>query len=395
MTGMVHMFLHCLHAMLTLAAVILVDPPLDSCVECKKHNEAYHIREKTPADVAKDGRPTKTCAPTCLMLEDPELYETRKALWESRGWNPDGADVIEARHNSAPYHGGCPSLVPPSLDAVVIETRNMASPFDELVHYWTTCADQTLLDAVQKRPINAAYFLVKFVAQYWSHQLDLIACGVANGEWFSDDHEANFNATSTLNSFKEDLRNLAFATKDINYMRRQMSHFERVITLNMERLGMQLGDEAVDITLPRALADAQKDFLTIAARLRPFRERVDDLTTIANEIAGLHAAYKSIQDGEQGLRLSLFASIIFPLTLVASIFSMSDRYRPGQAKHWVFWAASIPLTIVFATGLLYEHEKRLYRGTNRTLHPEKSIEPSPKKRKAKSLHRAPTIHEDV
>lgn len=57
---------------------------------------------------------------------------------------------------------------------------------------------------------------------------------------------------------------------------------------------MQLGDEAVDNTLLRALADAQKDFLTISSRLRPFRERVDDLTTIANEIASLHAAYKSI-----------------------------------------------------------------------------------------------------
>lgn len=328
------------------------------------------------------------------MLEDPELYQTRKALWESRGWNPREAEVIETRHNSTPYHGGCPSLVPPSLDADVVQKRNMASPFDELVHYWTTCTDTTLLDAAQKRPINAACFMIKFVAQYWSHQLDLIAYGVANGEWFSDDHEANFNAKSTLTSFKEDLGNISVATKDINYMRRQMSHFERVITLNMERLGMQLGDETVDRDLPRALADAQKDFLTISARLRPFRDRVDDLTTIANEIASLHAAYKSIQDGEQGLRLSLFASIIFPLTLVASIFSMSDRYRPGQAKHWVFWAASIPLTIIFATGLLYEHEKRLYRWADEKLHPEKkNIVQSTKK--VKSIQRAPTVHEDV
>lgn len=140
-----------------------------------------------------------------------------------------------------------------------------------------------------------------------------------------------------------------------------MAHFERAITLNIERLGVQIGCESIDNGLPKALADAQKDFLAIAQRLRPLRERVDDLSSIASNVTSLRAAFKGLQDGEQGLWLNIFAAIIFPLTLVASMFSMADGYLPGQANFWVFWAASVPLAMVIAGVLVSSHAMRVGR----------------------------------
>jgi hypothetical protein len=98
---------------------------------------------------------------------------------------------------------------------------------------------------------------------------------------------------------------------------------------NLERLGIQLGCGQVDPSFPLALRGAQKDFLTIHARMQPLRERAEALTAIANDLANLRAAFRGVHDSEFGLRLGLFAWIVFPLTLVAGIFSMNEHYLPG------------------------------------------------------------------
>jgi len=74
---------------------------------------------------------------------------------------------------------------------------------------------------------------------------------------------------------------------------------------------------------------------------------------MGNDVANLRASLKGIQDGEFGLRLSVFATVVFLLTLVASIFSMGDNYLAGKSRFWVFWACSVPLVAVFAMLLIY------------------------------------------
>lgn len=192
-----------------------------------------------------------------------------------------------------------------------------------------TSADHDQNAKALDTPVNSAFYMRNFIAHHWAHQIDLIAYGVGNGEWFADDHEAVFESRPSLKEWKAELAQVSLATKDINYMRRQLSRFDRALTLNMERVGVKV-HQGINEDLPPALCNAQEDFLTIASRLGPLRERVDDLTSIANEVASLRAAFKSIQDGEQSLRLSLFAAIIFPLTLIASMLSMSDTYLPGR-----------------------------------------------------------------
>lgn len=179
---------------LIVIALMLVDPALNSCPVCAEHNAKKHPRDKSADQVDLDGKPNEsTCQPSCLILEDPRLYPTRKELWFSRIWKGTGS-CREVRHNSQAYHGGCPSLVAPTLvgpkDTPIVAamnpTRNMASPFDELVLYWTEYANKELIGLARENPVNSAYYLLKFIAYQWSHQLELIAYSVANTEWFAD-----------------------------------------------------------------------------------------------------------------------------------------------------------------------------------------------------------------
>ena len=49
----------------------------------------------------------------------------------------------------------------------------------------------------------------------------------------------------------------------------------------------------------------------------------------------------------------VFASVVFPLTLVASIFSMGDDYQPGKPEFWKLWAIGPPFCVTLALGLIY------------------------------------------
>ncbi|KAI4650657.1 hypothetical protein J4E93_003014 [Alternaria ventricosa] len=233
------------------------------------------------------------------------------------------------------------------------EKRNLTSAMDEMVFYWTKLATPELIQETNEKSSNAAYYLLKHVAQHWVNQLELMNTTIARGEWFSDDYQAQIDDNLSKQKWKADLLKINEIAKDINYMRRHLNHFWRAMYLNLERLGVQLGCESVDANASLAIRDAQKDFLTIHTRMQPLRDRAEALNSVSNDLANLRAAFRGVSDGEFGLRLSLFASIVFPLTLLAGIFSMGDDFRPGRPKFWHLWAIGIPVCVVVALGLVY------------------------------------------
>ena len=297
-----------------------------------------------------------------LILQDPQRHKDRASLWNARPWE-ESESVKDTEHKSQPYHDGCPTLAPLLFSQIspgaqdqmeaFHRQRDLTSPLDELVFYWTKIASADLIAQTNAHSSNTSYYLLKHIAQNWTSLLELINCTVAKGEYFSDDYQAKIDDTLSGQQWKADLIKVNAIAKDINYMRRQMNHFWRATLMNLERLGVQLGCEQISPHLPIALQGAQKDFLTINTRLAPLRQRTENLTAIANDLANLRAAFKGIHDGEFSLRLGILASVVFPLTLFAAIFSMGENFLPGKRDFWVFWVSSVPFVGIFAIGLIY------------------------------------------
>ncbi|CAN9453364.1 unnamed protein product [Alternaria alternata] len=231
--------------------------------------------------------------------------------------------------------------------------RNLTSAMDEMVFYWTKLATPELIQETNKKSSNSAFYLLKHVAQHWVNQLELMNTTIARAEWFSDDYQAQIDDNLSRQKWKNDLLKINEIAKDINYMRRHLNHFWRAMYLNLERLGVQLGSESVDRHASLALQGAQKDFLTIHTRMQPLRDRAEALNSVSNDLANLRAAFRGVSDGEFSLRLSLFASVVFPLTLLAGIFSMGDDFRPGRPQFYKLWAIGVPVCLVVALGLVY------------------------------------------
>lgn len=301
----------------------------------------------------------------CLILQDRKIFPDRSELWKAQDYNSSQPPKLEAiSHKSWPYHYGCSTLAPLMFSEVGLGTkeinlpifqqkRNLTSAMDEIVFHWTKLATPDLIQQTNQKSSNAAYYLLKHVAQHWVNQLELMNTTIARAEWFADDYQAKIDDNLSKQKWKSDLLEINEIAKDINYMRRHLNHFWRAMYLNLERLGVQLGCESVNEEASLAIKDAQKDFLTIHTRMQPLRDRAEALNSVSNDLANLRAAFRGVSDGEFSLRLSLFASIVFPLTLLAGIFSMGDDFRPGKPRFWLLWAIGLPVCVVVALGLVY------------------------------------------
>ncbi|KAI9698340.1 MAG: hypothetical protein M1820_007502 [Bogoriella megaspora] len=369
-------------------AIMLVDPAFDSFrwQDPLVKQIGNHIQFSSSSDGSRG----------CTILQDPRKYKDRRTLWSSRRWDrPDQVKLVS--HMSQPYHAGPTTLwdaslaVGPDVSQEHIlqncEKRNLSSPLDEIVFHWTQLADQTMISSAREHSVNSAHFLLKYLATMWLNQLDLIECGVAQSQYFADDHQATIELDAGGKTWEKELRDIVEATRDMNYMKILMSHYQRAMTLNIENLGLLAGAEAVNEKAPQAIQDAQKDFIAIQSKFRPHRDQIDRLSGVANDIANLHTALRSSKDGELGLRLSLFASIVFPATLVTSLLSMGDDYLPGRANFWVFWAAAVPLVLLFAFPILYGHKVRNMLDQLIDLAKRKSGEKQKPQAKAREMNR--------
>ncbi|EXJ94103.1 hypothetical protein A1O1_02496 [Capronia coronata CBS 617.96] len=301
-----------------------------------------------------------------------EEFQNRNELWYARDAGRFFR-LVKFPHSSEPYHKGCPTIYPLSFCSsqraatadLIANTgpRSVTSPFDETIFYWTNLADKQEIRAAKKDSVNTAQHLLKFVAYYWIHTLEVVSHTLAQSEYFSDDNPATKPEHMSTHEWKHEFYKVVKTSHKINYFRRQMIYFENAMTLNLERLGISLdggggggdfqsGAAATVVPMAQALSDAQKDFKTLASRLRPLLSRADNLSTVANDIASLRAAFQAIEDSATGLSLSILATVIFPFTLVASMFSMADNFLPGKRSFWVFFAVSIPLTIVISLVLV-------------------------------------------
>src|SRR4051794_13764016 len=113
-----------------------------------------------------------------FILQDPTIYKDRAALWNAHDWDTE-QQVKAIEHRSWPYHDGCPTLAPLLFSQISAEAqermkmfqrqRDLASPLDELVFYWTKVASNDLIQKTSKVSSNAAYYLLKHIAQHWTN----------------------------------------------------------------------------------------------------------------------------------------------------------------------------------------------------------------------------------
>lgn len=68
--------------------------------------------------------------------------------------------------------------------------------------------------------------------------------------------------------------------------------------------------------------------------------------------AALEESFAADRQARNARQLTWVATVIVPCTFVASVFSMGGSFAAGEDLFYVYWAISVPVTIVLLTWVL-------------------------------------------
>ncbi|KAI0402836.1 hypothetical protein F4802DRAFT_334828 [Xylaria palmicola] len=87
------------------------------------------------------------------------------------------------------------------------------------------------------------------------------------------------------------------------------------------------------------------DILHIEKQIEHYASTLESLNPIIMSLIQLANSNRSISEASDVRRLTYIAVVFIPLSFVAGLFSMGDDFLPGRGSFWVYWVASIPITL--------------------------------------------------
>jgi Mg2+ and Co2+ transporter CorA len=173
-------------------------------------------------------------------------------------------------------------------------------------------------------------------------------------EFMSRDEGRSVGESASTKKWAKDVQALGPSWEDLTVFRARLMWYEDEMMLNLERLGIAQDGTTTwsDQNGPNSLKAAKKDFYAAFLRLRLYKSRADNLTSIVTDLVNLRGAVQSLEVGRLGLKLGVLSAIFFPITLVAAIFSMGENFKPGAKLFWIPWVVAVPLVFLMGAYLI-------------------------------------------
>ena len=129
-------------------------------------------------------------------------------------------------------------------------------------------------------------------------------------------------------------------------------------------LQLQIPLESPDLGRLKDWKSSVLDYQYLFLRLKEIGQRANGLNGSTAALAGLtnnrhaiqaqklalEATERSIREAKSVKALTILGITFIPLAYVASLFSMSDGYRPGGGLFWVYCAVALPLLVLIIVG---------------------------------------------
>jgi Mg2+ and Co2+ transporter CorA len=213
------------------------------------------------------------------------------------------------------------------------------SLLDDVCFYWTKIATKDEISFAIENPYHSTLFLRNIIASIWMNAIEYIQAILSELEtklW-----QIEHMIAPELSHAEKDLymRDFSTALNEVNTMRRRLNWYVAEMKANCEVLG----------TSPDFLSDDLKrngDFVAIYHRLVNYQNWAEKLMNVITTQVNLMETKKSIADSKSLARLTILGFFFIPLSFVATFFSMGGDFSVGQSKFWVYFAVSVPLTLL-------------------------------------------------
>jgi CorA-like Mg2+ transporter protein len=92
----------------------------------------------------------------------------------------------------------------------------------------------------------------------------------------------------------------------------------------------------------------EEEWKFVETRLHSFRQRVNSTAEIYTQAISVEEARSANAQARSVARLTALATIFVPISIIAAIFSMGGAYGVGQSEFWVFFVVTVPVLIILS-----------------------------------------------
>ena len=269
-----------------------------------------------------------------LLLVDPPVGETIFSASLKRKRIP----VNHWEH----FQGGYIDFLPPIVSMKVGKEQDKStcgpprtSMFDDIIYY---CTQGSHHDTPRDTPRAAAFYAEKIAIATWMNAIEYIRKGIRVLEWRLHSVRKS-KLPKTPREARVDLEWLDGVLSTLQDWKWRCSVFCDWMDNNLVALNIPVKD------FPNLGGHDQKDWIYIHKMLTIWESRVKDLMGSAYDSLALLESTRSIDEAQATRLLAILGTIFLPLSLVASILSMSSDFLPGNRRFWVYIAVSLPLLL--------------------------------------------------
>ncbi|OAL37069.1 hypothetical protein AYO20_03546 [Fonsecaea nubica] len=245
-----------------------------------------------------------------------------------------------------PLHNGTEDFRTPILFSAFQSQRHQLDPPSasmSLVQILRDCFVQSLPTSKHAKPsvLDLAYYPLRIVVGEWMLYSQVMARYLAHYEYSFKDIEL------VLRGERDDMIEL-----------QKWRH--RAI---QSQFKIQSTRQFVACCLAQSKAEEERgpwdlilnDLDHLSTKIEVYGQSMERMVSVVTSMFQLIDSRRSIAEAVNVRRLTIIALIFVPLSWVASLFSMTDDFAPGQSRFWLYFAVAVPLCVAIgAFSLLAE-----------------------------------------
>jgi Mg2+ and Co2+ transporter CorA len=209
------------------------------------------------------------------------------------------------------------------------ETPRNRGMLDELVYHWAI-KPPTMFNPRRPTLQGLSYLPLNIVVAEWINYISLMSFSLKQ-----------YEASSLSSDLQLELDKLSANLRTLQTWRRR-------VLASMDRIGhliryLKLHEPAN--TCSKDWAALREDYEFIGTSIQENGNRLESMIPVATSFIQLVESRRALLETTNVTRLTVLAIVFVPLSYVASLFSMSEKFGPGGQNFWLYFAIAIPITL--------------------------------------------------
>ncbi|OAG37291.1 hypothetical protein AYO21_08476 [Fonsecaea monophora] len=245
-----------------------------------------------------------------------------------------------------PLHNGTEDFRTPILFSAFQSQRHRLDPpsaSTSLVQILRDCFVESLPTFEHAKPsvLDLAYYPLRIVVGEWMLYSQVMARYLAHYEYSFKDIEL------VLRGERDDMIELQKWRHRAIQSQFKIQSTRRFVAYCLARSPAEKERGPWDLIL--------NDLDHLSTKIEVYGQSMERMVSVVTSMFQLIDSRRSIAEAINVRRLTIVALVFVPLSWVASLFSMTDDFAPGQSRFWLYFAVAVPLCVAIgAFSLLAE-----------------------------------------